>query len=258
MKNLYTNCLLTISYYGANFHGWQVQPNKRTVQGVLEEAISKIVKENVSVVGSGRTDAKVNALNAKANVCLPTSFLKKHFFSGKFLFEKLMLVINKYLPKDVQILSIKKVKNTFNARFNAKSKTYLYKIYTGKVLSPFDANKMLHYPKKINIAKMQEASAWLLGEHDFTSFCSSHTATNDHVRTIYNIKIHHKKNVLSIEITGNGFLYNMVRIIVGTLLDVGIERLTPENVSSILQAKNRTLAGKTVPGHALYLKCVKY
>lgn len=258
MKNLQTNCLLTISYLGTHFHGWQIQPNKRTVQGVIEEVMSKVFVDNIAIIGSGRTDAGVHAIRAKANALLPTNFLKKHFYKNGFLFEKLITVLNSYLPSDVRILAIKKVKNSFNARFDAKSKTYEYRVQTSGILSPFDADKYLFFNKNLDVAKMIEASKYLIGKHDFTAFCSAQTATNDHIRTIFDIKIRQIKNKTYFNITGNGFLYNMVRIIVGTLIDVGCGKIEPIKVLEILNSKNRTQAGKTLPPHALYLKQVNY
>ena len=220
------NLLLTISYMGTNYSGWQIQPNKSTVQGEIEKVFEKIFNEKISVVGSGRTDAGVHALFAKANVLLPKNFLLKHFSTAeKYDLKKLIHALNQLLPADIRILSAKKVPLSFNARFSAKQKTYRYVLQTCGTLSPFDAPTTAFVPEKLNIEEMKKASSFLLGEHDFTAFCSSQTATNDHIRTIYDISIKSSGNKVIIEITGNGFLYNMVRIIVGTLVMVGTNKI---------------------------------
>lgn len=252
------NLLLTISYCGTNFSGWQVQPNKRTVQGEIERALKKLFNSECDVVGSGRTDAGVHALNAKANVLLPKEFTIKNFYNAETKFDKLLLVLNCYLPQDVRILKIKQVSAKFNARKSAKKKTYLYKIQNSGIASPFDYDRVYFFNKELDVDKMQQASNHLIGEHDFSSFCSSNTSVNSFVRTIYDIKIYKKSNIINFEITGNGFLYNMVRIIVGTLIDVGTNKIPPEKIKFILEEKDRKLAGKTAPSLALYLKNVKY
>ena len=253
------NLLLTISYMGTNYSGWQIQPNKSPVQGEIERVFEKIFNEKVSVIGSGRTDAGVHALFAKANVLLPKDFLFKHFSDGKkYDFKKLINSLNRLLNSDIRILSAKKVPLGFNARFNAKEKTYRYVIQNGGILSPFNSLTIAFVPEKLNVEEMQKASKYLLGEHDFTSFCSAQTACTDHIRTIYAISIKSHGNKVYFDITGNGFLYNMVRIIVGTLVQVGMGKIKAEEIKTILESKNRSLAGKTFPGHALFLKNVKY
>ena len=253
------NLLLTISYMGTNYSGWQVQPNKSTIQGEIEKVFEKVFNEKISVVGSGRTDAGVHALFARANVLVSKSFILKHFTNGgKFNFNKLIFTLNNLLPSDIRILKIKRVSLSFNARFSAKQKTYRYVLQSGGILTPFDALTTAFIPQKLDLIAMKTASECLLGEHDFTAFCSAQTSTNDHIRTIYNISIKPSGNKVYIEITGNGFLYNMVRIIVGTLIDVGTGKIPASEVKTILESKNRSLAGKTFPAHALFLKKVKY
>ena len=253
------NVLLTISYLGTNYAGWQIQKNANTVQAELEKAFFKIFNEKIEVVGSGRTDAGVHAKNAKANAILPLCFVKKHFFKeNKFNFSTLQNSLNQLLPEDIKILSIKKVNLNFNARFNAKQKTYEYKIQCGGILSPFNCFNTVLINQKLDIKKMQKASKFLLGEHDFSAFCSAKTEIENKVRTIFDIKIKQNKNIITFEITGNGFLYNMVRIIVGTLVDVGSGKIFPEDVKKILESQDRTNASKTLPAKGLTLKNVKY
>lgn len=253
------NVLFTIAYKGTNYSGWQVQPHKKTIQGEIESVLSKLFNEKVEVVGSGRTDAGVHALAAKANAILNRDFLTKHFSkNGKVDFLKFKDAINRLLPKDIQILAVKKVALNFNARFSAKQKTYEYRLQNGGTLSPFDGETTVLVHQKLDLEKMAEASKFLIGEHDFTTFCSAQTQTIDHIRTIYDIKIFQKSNKIFIDITGNGFLYNMVRIIVGTLVDVGLGKIASGEIKRILNSKDRSKAGKTYPSNALFLKKVVY
>lgn len=253
------NVLFTISYKGTDYSGWQVQPHKKTIQGEMENVLEKLFNEQIEVVGSGRTDAGVHALAAKANALLNADFMAKHFSrNGKLDFVKFRDTINQLLPDTIQILTIKKVPLSFNARFSAKKKTYEYRLQNGGILSPFDSETTVLVRQKLDLEAMTAASKFLIGEHDFTSFCSAQTQTNDHIRTIYDIKIIKKSNKISIYITGNGFLYNMVRIIVGTLVEIGLGKKNASEMKTILSKKDRSKAGKTYPAHALFLKKVIY
>lgn len=253
------NLLFSLSYKGTNYSGWQVQPRKKTVQGTLEDVFFNLFNEKVDIIGSGRTDTGVHAIEAKANAILNKDFLLKHFSdNGKLNLIKLQNSLNRLLPSDIQILKIKKVALNFNARFSAKKKTYEYHLQNGGVLSPFDSETTVLVRQKLDVEKMRNASQFLIGEHDFTSFCSAQTQTISHVRRIFDIKIRQKSNKIFVEIIGDGFLYNMVRIIVGTLVEVGLNKINPENVQTILETQDRSKAGKTFPAHALFLKNVKY
>lgn len=253
------NILLTISYLGTNYAGWQIQKNANAIQSELEKAFFKIFNEKIDIVGSGRTDAGVHAKGAKANAILPLFFVKKHFYKDNgFDFSKLQTSLNQLLPEDIKILSIKKVNLNFNARFDAKQKTYEYKIQSGGILSPFDCFNTVLINQQLDVEKMLKASKFLLGEHDFSAFCSAKTEIENKVRTIFDIKIKQNKNIITFEITGNGFLYNMVRIIVGTLVDVGSGKILSEDVKKILESQDRTNASKTLPAKGLTLKNVKY
>ena len=171
------NILISIAYVGTNYSGWQKQNRQKTVQGEIERVFSKIFNEEIEVIGSGRTDAGVHAQNAKANVLLPLEFTKKHFLkSNKFDFSKLVNSLNQLLPDDIRIINAKKVSLNFNARFAAKKKTYIYNLKCGGILSPFECFDTAFVNQKLNIEKMREASSYLIGEHDFTSFCSAKTA----------------------------------------------------------------------------------
>ena len=257
MKNDKINLLLTISYCGSAYCGWQIQPNKKTIEGELENVLSKLFNEKITVVGSGRTDAGVHALKAKANVILPKDFTLKNFYDEKEKFNKLINVLNNFLPDDIVIKSIKKIPINFNARKSAKRKTYIYKVKLSRK-SPFDANRFYFLNESLNVSHMQKCAKVLLGEHDFSSFCASKTSVTSFVRTIYSIKIKQSKNVVSFEICGNGFLYNMVRIIVGTLIEFSLKNIDENEMKKVLNGKNRNLAGKTAPACGLYLKNVVY
>jgi len=248
MKNNEKNFCLIIEYIGTNYFGFQSQKNQITVQEVLESAIFKALNEKVNVVASGRTDAGVHALGQVVN-----------FHSSSTIpAEKLKIVINLKLPKDIQIKKSFEVSGDFNARKSTKKKTYLYKIFTGEDLSVFDEKRVLHYTKKLNLKKLNKGAEMLVGTHDFSSFVSSGNTTKDCIRTVYSSSFTKSGNYLYYEISGNGFLYNMVRIVVGTLLDVGSGKLSESEFKKILEQKNRILAGKTVLPYGLYLKEVCY
>jgi tRNA pseudouridine38-40 synthase len=238
-----------VSYDGSGFSGYQVQPNKRTIQGEIEKVLSKIHKGSfVRIIGSGRTDSGVHA-NGQVF----------HFDSPLNISEiKWPTVLNSLLSSDISILSAEEVDVDFHARFSVKKKEYRYKINLQTVRNPFTRHQAFHYPYPLNLEEMKKAAHALIGEHDFTSFCSSKTDVEDKIRTIYSISFHFDEENLIISYEGNGFLYNMVRIITGTLLEVGREKITPENVAGILHAKDRTKAGKTAPPEGLYLWKVTY
>ncbi|MBM7588407.1 tRNA pseudouridine38-40 synthase [Bacillus pakistanensis] len=238
-----------VSYDGSGFSGYQVQPDKRTVQGEIEKALSKIHKGSFErITGSGRTDSGVHAMGQVF-----------HFDSNLNISEKKWpTVLNSLLSSDISILSAEEVGLDFHARFSVKKKEYRYKIHLQTVRNPFTRHQAFHYPYPLNVEDMRKASLAFIGEHDFTSFCSSKTDVEDKIRTIYSISLNVDEENLIISYEGNGFLYNMVRIITGTLLEVGRGKITPENVTEILKAKDRTKAGKTAPPEGLYLWKVTY
>jgi tRNA pseudouridine38-40 synthase len=239
----------TVSYDGTAFNGYQVQPGQRTVQGVLEKALTKVHKgKDVKVISSGRTDAGVHAIGQVFH--FDTDFL--------ILEEKWPVVLNSILPDEVVITSAKYVEDDFHARYSVKQKEYRYKVRLGKRRCPFARDFSLHYPYPLNIEAIQIASHYLVGKHDFTSFCSTKTEKENKIRTIHSIKVEQEDNELTFSFTGNGFLYNMVRIIVGTLLEVGSGRKKPEDMPVILKKMDRKAAGKTAAAHGLYLWAVQY
>lgn len=242
------NIKLTIEYDGKDFKGWQKQPNKPNIQGEIERAIYNITKEEVDLIGSGRTDAGVHALGQVANFKT----------NSNIPIEKLALAINSQLKNSIIIKKAEEVDERFHSRYNAKHKTYRYIINNSPCGTAIYRNLEYCFPIKLDVAKMQEAAKYFEGEHDFKAFKSSGTSAKNSVRTIYNASVKQEGEKIIIEFTGNGFLYNMVRIISGTLLDVGLQKIKPEEIKNIIEEKDRQKAGKTLPAHGLYLVEVKY
>lgn len=242
------NIKLTIEYDGKDFNGWQKQPNKLNIQGEIERAIYNITKEEVDLIGSGRTDAGVHALGQVANFKT----------NSQISIEKLPLAINSQLKNSIVIKEAEEVNERFHSRYNAKRKTYRYIINNSKCGTAIYRNLEYSYPFKLDAEKMKQASKYFEGEHDFKAFKSSGTSSKNSVRTIYKAIVKQEGEKIIIELTGNGFLYNMVRIISGTLLDVGLGKIQPEEIPEIIESKDRQRAGKTLPAHGLYLVEVKY
>lgn len=235
---------LTIEYDGSNYSGWQKQPNQKTIQGEIEEAILKAIGQEVEVFGSGRTDAGVHAYNQTAhfdlNVPVPTNKIKD--------------ILNGCLPLDISIKEAVEVDNDFHSRFSIKKKTYLYKIYNGESKNAFLARRMAHIKKQIDINRMKECANLLIGKHDFRGFCSANTCATDFVREIFDIQIKREDDYIFVYVTGNGFLYNMVRIIVGTLVDYAFGKINLNDIRQALENGERNKAGQTMPACGLYLK----
>jgi tRNA pseudouridine38-40 synthase len=240
-------CIIT--YDGTNFSGYQVQPNKRTVQSELEACLAKIHKgKEVKVFASGRTDAGVHA---KGQVI--------HFDSSLSIPEdRWPIALNSLLPDDIAILSTECVDSSFHARFDARGKEYRYVLRLSSNRDPFLRNYAYHHPYSLDLEAMEEGSSFLLGTYDFTSFCSAKTEVENRIRTIKEIGFLRDKELLTLKFVGDGFLYNMVRILVGTLLEIGSGERKPEEIQKILAGKDRRLAGKTAPANGLYLWKVFY
>ncbi|MFJ5717736.1 tRNA pseudouridine(38-40) synthase TruA [Neobacillus sp. NPDC093127] len=238
-----------ISYDGSGFSGYQVQPNKRTVQSELEAMLAKMHKgASIKVVGSGRTDAGVHA---KGQVI--------HFDSPLAISEqKWEIALNSMLPEDISVLSVLKADASFHARFDAVGKEYRYMLHLSPKRDPFRRKFACQYPYGLNVESMRQASKYFLGTHDFTSFCSAKTEVEDKIRTIDAIDFISDGDLLTLRFVGNGFLYNMVRILVGTLLAVGSGDISAEDIPVILEKKDRRFAGKTAPARGLYLCEVFY
>lgn len=244
-----TNIKLTISYDGTDYHGWQKQSDRETVQGVIEATIKKLFREEVSLQGASRTDAGVHAQGQVANFRLEKEINLK----------KIQEALNSKLPKDVVILKVEEVEDSFNARFAARGKHYQYVIYNVSLASPFEKNYSLFFPYPLNIEKMQAAAGYLMGTLDFASFgVNPGKKIDSTVRTIDYLKVVKKEKKIFIDIKGDSFLYKMVRTIIGTLLEVGREKKNPEEVREILKKRDRTFAAKTASASGLYLKEVFY
>lgn len=242
------NLKLTIEYNGAEFFGWQKQKNCRTVQEEIEKAFLTLTGENVSVEGSGRTDKGVHALGQVASVQTSNIMPTKNF----------KIALNDLLPKDIFIKKVEEVDQNFQARFSAKRKTYKYIVCVGGERGAINNSLIAYYPYKVDIEKMREVAKLLIGKHNFKGFCSSDASVTNFEREIYDLKINKKNRKYTFLVCGNGFLYNMVRIIVGTLLDVGRGKLSVERVKNALETGNRNNSGQTMPACGLYLKNVEY
>lgn len=239
---------LVVAYDGTNYHGWQVQPGKITVEGVLNETLSELLKEEIAVIGASRTDAGVHARGNVAvfdtNTPIPP--------------EKVCYALNRYLPWDIRVLSSEEVSADFHPRKAACKKTYEYRILNRDIAIPTERLYSYFVYYDMDIKAMQEAADYLIGEHDFKSFCSVKTQATGTVRTIYRLNVDKEGDTIKITVTGNGFLYNMVRIIAGTLIEVGRGVKTPEDMEKILKGLDRKLAGPTAPAHGLTLIGIEY
>ncbi len=242
------NIKIIIEYDGKDWGGWQKQPNKLNIQGEIERAIEEITGEKVQLIASGRTDAGVHALAQVANFKIEKDIPV----------EKIPYALNSKLKKSIRIISAEEVDEKFHSRYTCKRKTYKYIINNSLQGTAIYRNLQYHFPEKLDEEKMNEGIKYLIGEHDFKSFKASGTSSKSSVRIIYNANVKREGEIVTIELTGNGFLYNMVRIIAGTLVDVGIGKIKPEDVKTILEAKDRLKAGKTLPPTGLYLVDVKY
>lgn len=239
--------LMTFSYDGTNYQGYQKQKQGKTIQQEIETVLSIIHNQSISIHASGRTDAKVHAYNQKA-----------HFDVEKeFDLEKLRNSMNKMLPNDIYIKKIEKVKDNFHARFDVVKKVYEYKINIGEY-NPFDRNYVYQYNSSLDLESMKQATKYLVGEHNFKSFTKTDVEKDDYVRTIYDISITKKDNIVTLTFIGSGFLRYMVRNIVGTLIAVGEKKFSTENVENILNKQDRIEAYKTANPEGLYLKDVFY
>jgi tRNA pseudouridine38-40 synthase len=240
---------LTIQYLGANFSGWQSQPGKRTVQGEIEKVLANLLHEEIVLSASGRTDKGVNAFGQVASFSSETVMKES----------KLRGALNAFLPEDISIIEVEYVEDSFDARFNAKIKTYEYYFYKSINEQPIYKGRELRINDYADVDKMREAAKAVVGTHDFTSFVARKSGKTNMIRTVYDIKIEDLGNDhYKLVITGNGFLYNMVRIIMGTLIMIGQGQREVGFMAELIEAKNRKLAGNTVAPYALYLKEVKY
>jgi len=242
------NLKLLLEYDGTNFNGWQKQKDKRTVQQELENALSAILKETVNVTGSGRTDAGVHALGQVANFKTIKTIKPK----------ELLFAINTMLPPDIVVTNVEEVDEEFNARNSAKKKHYRYVINNDKFPSALNYNREYHFKYFLDTEAMELAANDLVGSHNFKAFCASGSTVKDYIREIYSVNVTRLGNRVVIDIIGNGFLYNMVRIIVGTLLDIGSGKLDICTIKNMIETGERALGGRTAGPEGLYLVNVEY
>ena len=242
------NIKLTIEYDGKDFNGWQKQPNKPNIQGTIEQAINRITGEEIKLDASGRTDAGVHSLGQVAN-------FKTY---SNLPIEKFPIAINANLKQSIRIISAEEVDERFHSRLACKQKTYRYVINNSLYGTALYRNLEYNIPQKLDVEKMYVAAKLFEGEHDFKAFKASGTSSKSSVRKIYKAEVFKEGDRIYIELTGNGFLYNMVRIISGTLVDVGLGKIAPNSITEIINEGKRENAGKTLPAHGLYLVNVKY
>lgn len=242
------NIKLIIEYDGKGFNGWQKQPNKLNIQGEIEKAIGEITGEEIDLIASGRTDAGVHSLGQTANFKTNSNIQT----------EKIPFAINSKLKKSIRIKSAEEVDEKFHSRYSVKSKKYRYTINNSVHGTAIYRDMEYHFPMKLDVKKMQQAAKYFEGEHDFKAFKASGTSSKSSVRKIYEAEVIQNGDRVYIELTGNGFLYNMVRIISGTLVDVGIGKIAPEEIKDIIESKKRENAGKTLPANGLCLVEVMY
>ena len=242
------NIKLIVEYDGSRYYGLQKQTNKETVQSEIERAIKEITNEDVTITYSGRTDAGVSAygqvISFKTNTDIPV--------------DRLPLALNSHLKKSIIVQSAEEASDNFHPRYSCKGKKYMYVINNSRYGSAIFRKNEYHVPQKLDVDSMKKAIKYFEGTHDFKAFKASGTSNKDSVRTIYEANIFAENDRINIQLRGNGFLYNMVRIITGTLIDVGLGKIKPEDIPDIIESKDRKKAGKTVPPHGLYLMEVYY
>ncbi len=243
------NYKLKISYDGTRYYGWEHQPDKETIQGKLESVLTRMCDDTfIDVIGAGRTDAGVHAQGMIAHAHMDT----------RMSCEDILTYMNRYLPDDIVVLEVKEAAERFHARYKAVGKTYQYTCFDGPVRPVFDRKYYTPLNETLDIEKMQQAAAFLEGEHDFKSFCGNSRMKKSTVRIVDTITIKRRKGYVYLTFHGTGFLQNMVRIMVGTLLEVGAGRMEPEQVKKILEACDRKQAGPTAPAKGLCLMKVDY
>lgn len=244
------NIKLIIEYDGTNYSGWQVQENGPSIQAEIENALLIITGEKIRIIGSGRTDAGVHARGQTANFKT----------ESKMPADRFSYALNGVMPKDIVIKESCEIPEDFHARYSAKGKKYSYLILNSKFPSALLRNYAYHinYCERLDISRMRKAAECFAGTHDFAGFMSAGSSVKDTIRTIYGITIGCSGELIKFTYEGNGFLYNMVRIITGTLVDVGIGKIKAEDIPEIIKSKDRKLAGATAPAHGLYLEEVYY
>lgn len=239
---------IIVAYDGTNYNGWQAQPTGITIEGVLNKALTELLCEPITVIGASRTDSGVHSLGNVAVFDTKT----------RIPAEKISYALNQRLPDDIVVQHSCEVASDFHPRHCDSRKTYAYKILNREFPIPLERYDTYFCYRNIDVEKMQQAAQYLIGEHDFKSFCSVHAQVESTVRTIYGLTVMKQQDIITIRVTGSGFLYNMVRILAGTLLQVGIGERQPEEMPVILAARERKAAGPTAPAHGLTMVGIEY
>ncbi len=245
------NFKISIAYDGAKYKGWQKlggDDADKTVQGKIEAVLSKCFSRTIEINGASRTDAGVHALEQIANFKVKSQVHPR----------EIALYLRTYLPEDISIKNVQEVDEQFHARFNAKSKTYVYQIWASEVLDPFKRKYVWHIAKKLDIEAMNKAAKAFLGTHDFTTFTNAKSKKKSMERTIQNVEIQRDGAMLTIRITGDGFLHNMARKMVGMLVEVGLGEIQPERITQAVEAKDRALNSPLAPSQGLFLEKIHY
>lgn len=243
------NFLFVLKFLGTNYHGWQIQKNSITVQEIFQNALFKLINSKTDIKGCSRTDSGVHAncycVSAKIDIKIDPI--------------RLTLALNNYLPNDIRVLKCIKVNDDFHARYSCVAKEYVYKIYNHRVMDPFMFGRSLHFWYNLDLDLMNELASSFLGYHDFTAFCSKDNRKCENMsRNIMYFNINRLDNIVEFKVKSDGFLYNMVRIMVGTILEGNYKKMKKEDILHILDSKDRSLSGPTVPAHGLYLNKVFY
>jgi len=242
------NIKLVIQYDGTEYSGWQKQQNAKSIQESIEDAIFRVTGEKVNLIGAGRTDKGVHAQGQVANFTT----------ASKIPGDKFKYAINSNLPEDIRIIESEVVDDSFHSRYDATGKKYTYTIFNGEIVNPLYRRYSYHVPYELNFEDMNKAAKHFLGTHDFSAFMASNSSVKSTVRTLYDVNLEKDRDLIFISIKGNGFLYNMVRIIVGTLVEVGMRKLDPSSILEIIESKDRKKAGHTAPAKGLCLEKVYY
>ncbi len=242
------NLLFTISFCGTAYHGWQVQNNAVTVQQTVQDAVEKIIRKRENIVGCSRTDAGVHAnmycFNMKTESLIPC--------------EKLVTAINAMLPDDISVLDCVEKEESFHARYDCKRKEYKYLILNSKINNPFLTDRALLYPYPLDESFLDEQAKQFIGRYDYSAFCNSGSSVEDTVRNVFSADVGREGDTVTFTVSADGFLYNMVRIMVGTLLDISSGKIPENTIKDIILSKNRDMAGCTAPACGLYLNKVEY
>lgn len=240
--------MLYLKYDGTNYHGWQVQPNGITVQEKMCDAAENIFGERLSITGCSRTDSGVHANMFCCHIDVPNDMPAKNIVAA----------FNANLPRDIAVFDCQEAEQDFHARYSAKGKNYIYKILNSAVRDPFYEGYALRVAKPLDTDVLTKAMQPILGKHDFSAFCAAGCSVEDHVRTITDFSLQRKGDIVEISVSADGFLYNMVRIIAGTVIDIAHGKIDADSLAEIIESKDRSRAGQTAPPYGLYLNKVFY